>query len=122
MVCNAYLTRCRNCRIGDRPACSNNYSDVTDDEDAPDTVIDLTAHFDDLEDGAAGLTYSVSVNDNTALVNTSILGTSLTLSYPDNTYGIANITIQATDSGGLTVDDTFTLTVNPVNDTPIAYD
>ena len=100
------------------PTVVSPIADVNVNEDASNTLIDLTSHFDDIEDGPAGLTYTVFANDNTALVGTSIVGGSLTLAYTADTSGTANITIQATDSSLLTVDDTFLVTVAPVNDEP----
>ncbi|MEJ2261757.1 MAG: hypothetical protein P8X83_08960 [Nitrosopumilaceae archaeon] len=87
-------------------------------ENTVDTEITLTEHFDDAEDGATGLTYTVFANDNPGLVGTSISDGSLTLSYTPDAFGEANITIRATDSGLLTVDDTFNVTVLEVNDPP----
>ena len=73
-----------------------------------------------LKTGQTGLTYTVFANDNSGLVGTSISGGSLTLSYAIDASGEANITIRATDSGSLTVDDTFNVTVIEVNDAPVA--
>jgi N-acetylneuraminic acid mutarotase len=42
----------------------------------------------------------------------------LRLSYAKDEFGAADVTIRATDSGGGTFDDTFTTTVNAVNDAP----
>jgi N-acetylneuraminic acid mutarotase len=42
----------------------------------------------------------------------------LRLSYAKDEFGAADVTIRATDNGGGTLDDTFTVTVNPVNDPP----
>jgi hypothetical protein len=89
-------------------------------EDAADTLITLTGFFDDAEDGPAGLAYSVFANDNPSVVGTSISGNILTLSYAPNASGEANITIRVTDTGLLTVDDTFTVTVVEENDPPTA--
>lgn len=94
--------------------------DVTVNEDATDTVIDLTAAFDDIEDSDADLVYAVTGNTNTSLVTTSVdnVADTLTLSYAADDHGDANITVEATDRGGLSVDTTFLVTVNPVNDKP----
>ena len=92
---------------------------ITVNEDATLTVLDLTSFFTDIEDGAAGLTYSVESNTNPALVDATI-ASPLTLTYTPGASGSADITIRATDSGGLFVESTFTITVNPVNDNPTA--
>ena len=66
-----------------------------------------------MEDGSA-LTYSIESNTNSALVTPTIVAadSTLDLSFTASTTGNATITIRATDSGGLTVDDVFTVAVN----------
>jgi len=96
-------------------------ADVTVNEDADDMVVDLSAVFDDVEDGTS-LTFSVADNTNSDLVTTSLTGTNLTLSYAAQQTGTANITIRATDSDGGWVLDTFSVTTLPVNDPPTATD
>jgi len=96
-------------------------SAVTVNEDAADTVINLFAAFADAEDSDANLTYSVQSNTNMALfASTAIDGVAgtLTLNYAPDRNGSANLTVRATDMGGLFVDTTFTVTVNAVNDAP----
>jgi hypothetical protein len=82
--------------------------------------VNLRSFFTDVEDGAAGLTYTVQTNTNSGLVATSINNSTdvLTLDYVDNASGTANITIRATDTASLFVEDTFLVTVNAVNDAP----
>lgn len=106
--------------VGNFDPTTTGIGNVTVNEDAADSVINLTTSFDDAEDGAAGLTYSVTTNTNSALVSTSVDNTAntLTLSYAANGNGTADVTVQALDSGGKTVTSTFTVTVNAVNDKP----
>lgn len=80
-------------------------------------VIDLSAVFSDDD----ALTYSVASNTNTGIVTTSIDNASgrLTLDYPPGGTGTAEITIRAQDVGGLSVTDTFTVTVTAVG--PVIY-
>ena len=99
--------------VNDPPTVPTPISDVTVNENASDTIIDLTSHFDDVEDGSATLGYSWVANSNPGLVTASITGNSLTLSYATDATGEANITIQAEDLGSETVDDQFLVTVNP---------
>jgi predicted secreted Zn-dependent protease len=94
---------------------------VTVSEDAADTVVDLFAAFADLEDADPALTYTITGNTNAALFNsTTIDGVAgeLTLDYATDANGAADITVRATDTGGLFVETTFTVTVNPINDWP----
>lgn len=105
------------------PTTTTGISNVTADEDAPDTVIDLFAVFDDAQDADLDLVFTIEANSNVALFSgTPIdggLGT-LTLDYASDSNGTAEITVRATDSGGLFVETTFTVTVNSINDVPIA--
>ena len=89
-------------------------------DDAPiDNYRDLKAVFTDTEDGSA-LTYTILSNTNSGLVTPTIVAadSTLDLSFTASTSGTATITVRATDSGGLTVDDVFTVTVDSGNTTP----
>ncbi len=93
---------------------------VTADEDDPDSIIVLSTVFDDPDIPAGdSLTFTVETNTNSALVNASVLGNTVTLDYQDDQNGNATIVVRATDSGGLFVEDTISLTVNAVNDNPV---
>ncbi|MDF3128288.1 Ig-like domain-containing protein [Kiritimatiellaeota bacterium B1221] len=107
--------------VNDTPTVSNAVADYAVDEDAVDTVFDLTLLFSDIEDADSDLIYTVESNNNTTLLTTSVDAGSdeLTLDYLDNQFGTATITVRATDSGSLFVEDSFTVTVNAVNDTPV---
>ncbi len=94
-------------------------------EGAANTVIDLFAAFADAEDLDTALTYAIAGNTTPALFdNISIdpaTGT-LILNYAAAGVGTSNITVSATDTGGLSVETTFTVTVNedvPPPDGPI---
>jgi uncharacterized repeat protein (TIGR01451 family) len=78
-----------------------------------DNYRDLNAVFTDAEEGSA-LDFSILSNTNSALVTTNIItaDSTLDLSFTASASGTATITVRATDSGGLTVDDVFTVTVN----------
>ncbi len=108
----------------DTPITSN-IADVNVNEDAVDTVVDLFGAFDDTEDTDADLTYTIASNTNGGLFDSTTIdggaGT-LTLDYGANQNGTADITVRATDSGELWVEDTFTVTVNAANDAPVAVD
>ena len=98
-------------------------ADVHVNTDAPDTIIDLFAAFDDIEDPDSALTYSIENNTNPSLFTATtidgVLGT-LTLAYAPATTGTADITIRAADTGTPPsfVETTFTVWVSPVNQTP----
>ncbi|MCR9103532.1 MAG: BspA family leucine-rich repeat surface protein, partial [bacterium] len=94
--------------------------DVTVDEDATVGTIELTSYFEDAQQSAGSLVYSVAANTNPTLVSASIDNATdiLTLSYAPDAFGVADITIQAADTQGLSADTSFTVTVNAVNDAP----
>ncbi|MEM7734770.1 MAG: Ig-like domain-containing protein, partial [Deinococcota bacterium] len=72
-------------------------------------TLDLSTFFDDLEDGPEGLIYSSNSSDDNVVVAT-VDGFILTLDPRE--LGSAEITITATDSEGLTIEDTFMVTVS----------
>ena len=108
--------------VNDAPSTTG-IADVTVGEDAPGTVIDLFAAFADAEDSDASLNYTIIANTNPSLFSAAsidgIAGT-LTLAYNADAHGSSFITVRAADAGGLWMDSTFTVTVNPVNDAPAA--
>ena len=101
--------------VDDAPVVKNAIADVTVDEDADNTVIDLSNVFTDVDNDDSGISLAVSNNPNESLVTATIDGNNLTLDYQDNQWGTAEITIQAT-SNDKSVEETFTVKVNPVND------
>ena len=118
--------RRQGCMLSIRWAISPTTSGIADvnvNTNAPDTVIDLFAAFDDSEDPDPALTYSIENNTNSSLFTSTaidgVLGT-LTLDYAAATNDTAEITIRATDTGdpALFVETTFTVTVTPVNQPP----
>ncbi|WP_146510295.1 cadherin repeat domain-containing protein [Thalassoglobus neptunius] len=100
--------------VNDPPVVQSPLDNVNVDEDAPQTVIDLGSLFQDVEDES--LTLSVQSLSETGVVETSLDGNQLTLSYLPNQFGVVEVTIRATDSGGEFVDHTFLVTVHSVND------
>ncbi|MGF1577974.1 MAG: PA14 domain-containing protein [Gemmataceae bacterium] len=107
--------------VNEAPTVSNLIDDVTVDEDAAAVTISLSEVFDDIEDSEISR-FLVVGNTNGTLVSTELTGSDLTLSFAANKFGNATITIRGTDSGGLSVEDTFSVTVNAVNDPPAVAD
>jgi len=88
-------------------------------EDAPNTVIDLSTVFFDAN--GPSFTYTIVANSNPGLFATNIgdgPGQTLTLDYLADAFGSATITVRATDHCGEFVDATFSVTINAVNDAP----
>ena len=80
-------------------------------EDAPDTIIDLSNVFDDADilTNADSLTFTVVSNTNPALFNSvGIVGDQLTLSYEGNTFGSSDLAIEARDLAGAPGVENFT--------------
>ncbi len=99
------------------PIVANPIADVNINEDASNTIIDLTNVFTDADDDVTVIVKTIKFNSNQSLINADIDGNQLILDYQDNQSGIAEITIQGTSNGKI-VEDTFQVTVNPINDTP----
>ena len=75
-------------------------------EDEGRMVVGLFSAFDDVEDGSEGLTYSIAENTNPNLFDSVRIDQQrgeLIVDYADGRTGTADITIVATDSGGLSV-------------------
>ncbi|KPA11344.1 peptidase-like protein, partial [Candidatus Magnetomorum sp. HK-1] len=87
-------------------------------EDAPSTIIDLTTVFTDANDDDLSIVKSIAYNTNESIVSTTITNNQLILSYHPDTSGTATIVIRGT-SQDQSVDETFDLTVTPVDDPPI---
>ena len=102
----------------DAPVVAEPLPDLSVQEDAGPLSLTLSGVFED-PDGEA-LIYSV-VSDDVGVVSPVVSGADLTLTFPPDAFGTANITVTATGLvDGLSVDDVFTVTVNPVNDAPTA--
>ncbi len=95
------------------------YDDVTVQEDAANTTINLATGFTDAEQPSSELTYAIVLNTNQGLFSSvEINGASLVLDYAPDANGQANITIKATDVGGLSAQTILKVKVNAVNDKP----
>ncbi|NQV22743.1 MAG: hypothetical protein HQ518_00105, partial [Rhodopirellula sp.] len=85
-------------------------------EDTVDQTIDLSDVFAIIDDSELTLTVSTS---NPSLVAAGVNNKTLTLAYGANEAGTSDITVTATKSNGLSVSDTFRVTVDAVNDPPV---
>jgi VCBS repeat-containing protein len=107
--------------VNDAPVVINPLADVNVDEDAPDTIISVLGAFSDAENPQTSLVY-FAYSNNSSLVSTHFDDQTgdLILRYFPDAFGSTLVTVTAYDSGGLSVDATFRVTVNPVNDAPFA--
>ena len=108
--------------VNDAPT-TNGIPDVAVNEDTQSTSINLFAAFDDVEQPDRELHYAVTNVTNPALFQNVVVDRAhglLVLRYIPNVHGTSDITVTVTDSGGLTVQETFTVEVASVNDAPEA--
>jgi hypothetical protein len=97
--------------------------DQTANEDTPTSALSFT--IGDAETAAGSLTVSGSSSNTTLVPNTNIVfggsgaNRTVTVTPAANQSGTATITVTVSD-GSLTASDTFVLTVNAVNDAPVA--
>ena len=102
--------------VNDCPSVDNPIADFTVMEDDPDTVLDLSNTFGDVDNISINITNVA--NANTALLTATLNTNTLTLDYIDNQTGMATITIDVSD-GSCTEQETFVVTVVPQNDAPV---
>ena len=88
---------------------------VAEDATIPETVLSPTFFFD--PDIGDTLVFSVT-NTNSDVVTASVVNGRLRLVLVPDASGLATITIKATDSAGNFVEDSFDISVSPVNDAP----
>ncbi len=93
--------------------------DQTYDEDSGIHIIDLHNYASDNESPDNQLNFTLISQTNTAVVN-CVLSTNryLQCTTQQNMYGYSDITVRVTDPQGLSDEDTFRITVQPVNDAP----
>jgi type IV pilus assembly protein PilY1 len=112
--------------INDAPTVVAPIADRTVPEDGPDIAITLYPFgvFDDVDIATNGdtLTFAVSTSNPGLFDLESTAGGVLTLSLAQDQNGGSTVTVTATDAAGLSVSDTFVLTVPAVDDLPVAGD
>lgn len=99
--------------IGATPTATG-LPNVSVQENAPDTIIQLFPVFADAETADSALVLTVQNNTNEALFSAVSIDPAtgaLTLDYATGAFGEAHITIRATDANGLYVDSTFAVSV-----------
>jgi len=109
--------------VNDKPYIVTHINDITVNEDAAaiQDYVNLENIFNDTENGG-NMTYTVSMHSNPSLVNVSIdVDHKLDITFNANANGVATVAIQAMDAAGATVADTFSITVNSVEDIPSVF-
>jgi Dockerin type I domain len=97
------------------PPVTLRIADVFVRPESPNILIDLFAAFDDSTDADAALAFTLVGNTNPALfsgtpISVSPTAGTLTLDFAPGRVGTATLTVRATDAGGLSVDQAFTVT------------
>ncbi len=110
--------------VNDAPTVTMPIPDQNPPEDSAPIVLHLNAYFGDVDVATNSdvLTYTVTGNDNPAIVATGVVGPDLTLTFPPNVNGVAHVTVHAQDAAGAAIDDTFAVTIDSVDDVPVAAD
>lgn len=96
-------------------------ADLTVPENSPPVLnyADLNAVFDDPDNADSELVYSITANTPSGIVTATIQpDDTLDLSFVTDAFGDVTITVRATDPGSLFAEDTFQVTVTPVNSAP----
>ena len=103
------------------PVVVNQISNILLDEDFGSvTVANLDTIFDDSDIPLGdSLTYSFSVLN--SLLNASITGNELQIHSVSDSNGVVSVIVIATDTSLASVNDTFEVNINPVNDAPAIF-
>ena len=107
-------------RVNDCPTVATPTADITVNEDAPDSVIDVATIFTDSDTlpSPNSLSYTVT-HTNASLATVTLNAATLTIDYIDDQTGSMVVTITANDNAGCTTtQDIFNITVSAVNDPP----
>ena len=111
---NTYFDTFGGANPNNTPTITGNIPDISVIEGSSKTFINLKSSFDDVEDGASKLSYSIQSVDPVFFSTNINSGGQLTISYA--TTGIGGpipVVIRATDSGGLYVEQSINVTVLP---------
>jgi hypothetical protein len=99
--------------VNDAPV-SSGFGDISVHAGIVSSAIELWAAFQDIEDAPSRLTYQLTDNTNPQLVSSVQIDPAsghMTLSYASRIEGAAELTVRATDTGGLFTEATWTVTV-----------
>lgn len=104
-------------QVDDPPDVNQPIENIVVDEDAKNTIIDLSNTFTDPDNNNDNIIKSVQDNSNPNLLEASVDKNTLTLDYLENQFGSTKIVIRGT-SNQKQVDEEFSVVVNPINDPP----
>ena len=97
---------------------------VVDEDPGFNPTYNLQAAFSDTEDLDSDLVYTVENITNPALFDSITINGSdqIVVDLANDQHGTSFVTVRATDTGGLFVETTFQVVINPVNDNPVIND
>jgi hypothetical protein len=102
----------------DAPTLSTPILDITLQEDFKDIdIVDFSSHFVDI-DADDEITYSISYAPTTT-ANLNVSKNKLTAKSIKDVSGVVSVIVTAVDLSGLSVSDSFEISVNSVNDAPV---
>ncbi len=103
--------------INDCPIVDTPLPDITVNEDAADTVINLSPNFSDAENNALSFSFT---NADSSIANVTLNTNTLTIQYIPEQNGTTTLTILVDDLNGCsTVQDVFLVNITAVNDPPV---
>jgi VCBS repeat-containing protein len=103
--------------INDCPIIDTFLPDITVNEDAADTVINLSPNFSDAEGNALSISFT---NADPSIANVTLNTSTLTIQYIPEQNGTTTLTILVDDLNGCsTVQDMFLVNITAVNDPPV---
>lgn len=94
---------------GNQAPTTTGLDDVFVASDEASRVLDVSSAFDDPDDGASSLTFTVAVEAPAGNVTAHLDGTDLTLGFPSRFGDTAQVTVTATDPSGASVSASFTV-------------
>ena len=108
--------------VNDAPTISNLPDQTIAEDSAVQNLIDLYNYVSDVENTNSEMTFSITSESNTSVVDCSINSNRYLFCTPQtNANGLSDVTIQVSDSQA-TDTDTTRITITPVNDAPTATD
>jgi uncharacterized delta-60 repeat protein len=118
---NSFTIRLEHCPGNTMPRATALMPDLIVKEGATNVVINLRSLFADTETPDSELIYWARFNSGDTIVSANVdnLLDTLTLSFQPQQFGNASISIGAIDACGEYAQESFAVTVNPVNDAPV---
>lgn len=105
--------------VNDPPSITGLPNRTTNEDTPYSNAIDLWAYTYDPETADSGLTFTITGNTNSGCGVSVGSNRYININPTLNWNGYSDVTVRATDPSGLWGEDTFRITVNPVNDPPV---